>query len=99
MPIVQFCENRYMNMYRTRLLPILVVDSCSRPCYNANTERKFGKRKEEEKMKAAITREQLAQLSIEKLMIIAEIVEAMLDSQQAAPDSVALAETPQRVCG
>lgn len=50
-------------------------------------------------MKAAITREQLAQLSIEKLMIIAEIVEAMLDSQQAAPDSVALAETPQRVCG
>lgn len=50
-------------------------------------------------MKKLMTREQLAQLPIEKLMVIAEIVEAMLDSQQAAPDSGALAEIPQRECG
>ena len=53
MPIVQLCENRYMNMYRTRLLPILVVDSCSCPCYNANTERKFDECKGETMMTAA----------------------------------------------
>lgn len=53
MPIVQLCENRYMNMYRTRLLPILVVDSYSCPCYNASTERKFDKHEGEMTMTAA----------------------------------------------
>lgn len=76
-----------------------MVDSHSASCYNATTEQKFGKVEEGSLMKKLMTREQLAQLPIEKLMVIAEIVEAMLDSQQAAPDSGALAEIPQRECG